>query len=176
LDKKLRAYASFFEWEDRQRAELGVVEELLETLAGRSERLLSQPQSYKPDPPDCVCRNESGQLVAIEVTEIVCSEAARLNEQGHYVFRNWQPGELAKHIAAQLERKDGKTYHGGPYAEVIVCLFTDETLLTSDRIKRELVDATFGPFRQITGAYVLVSYDPSVKSYPVQTLRLVRSS
>lgn len=168
----MRSYVSFFQWPDRARAELGIVEKMLETLAARNERVLAAPESYKPDPPDCICRNEAGELVAVEVTEVVCVEAVRQNQKGKEVFRNWRPGELQEHISIQLGEKDRKTYHGGPYAEVIVCLFTDEMLLTIERIQQELAGSTFGPFEQITSAFILVSYDASIKGYPVHTLKL----
>jgi hypothetical protein len=168
----MRRYASFFEWIDRPRAELGVVEELARTLSARGERELSQAVQHLPDPPDCTAQNERGESIAIEVTEIVCSDAARLNEQGHDVFRNWQPGELQSHVAALLSAKDGKCFHGGPFAEKMVCMFTDEPLLTFDRIASELSGVSFGPFAQIDSAYIVVSYDPSIKRYPVFTLKL----
>lgn len=170
-----RRYASFFEWPDRQRAELGVVEEWIATLSARGERHFRDPRSLEPDPPDCVCLNEAGAQVAVEVTEIVCSTAAQLNARGQQVYRNWQPGELRDHIAAQLAQKDGKVFHGGPYAEIIVCMFTDEPVLDIGRLASELADETFGPFHQITSAYILTSYSPESQDYPALRLRLFGS-
>lgn len=173
----MRKYASFFEWpEDRSIAEKGVVVDLVESLAHRNERQFHSVGIQKPDPPDCICLNELNERVAIEVTEVVCEDAARLNAQGHDVFRNWKDGELADRIAEQLADKDGKKFHGAPYAEVIVCLFTDEPLLTIDRIQQELGELYFGPFAQVTSAYLLVSYDPRTKTYPVFTIKLIAKS
>ena len=168
----MKRYASFFDWRDRQQAELGVVEELVSALADRGERRFSTPQSYKPDPPDCVCLNEDGQRVAVEVTEVVCSKAVSANAQGHEVYRNWRPGELYEHLAQQLRAKDQKSFHGGPYREIVVCLFTDEPLLTINRVTKELEASVFGPYAQVTAAYLLVSYDPSSKTYPVHTIHI----
>jgi len=168
----MRRYASFFQWPDRGQAELGVVEELVHELTRRGRRILRDPRPYKPDPPDCVCTNEQDGLVAIEVTEVVCQETARLNEQGEQVYRNWRAGELRDQIAMQLKDKDSKTFHGGPYRELLVCLFTDEPALSHAHIQQELDGFDFGPFKQLTGAFLLASYDPGTQSYPVQELRL----
>ncbi len=168
---RTRKYASFFEWPEKERKELGVVEELVSGLnaAGLGLRNL---RVQRPDPPDCVCDDMNGNPVAIEVAEIVCEDAARLNAQGQNVYRAWRPGELEKTIAARLSEKDTKSFHGGPYTEIAVCLFTDEPALTLDFAKRELSVASFGPFEQIGAAYLLFSYDPGSKSYPLLPLQI----
>src|SRR6266704_1207793 len=117
MAKQLRKYASFFEWFDKGRKELGVVEELLVSLNSAYGLGWRAPTLQKPDPPDCTCLTPSGDRVAIEVAEVVCEIATRLNAQGQSVVRNWQTGELRTHIAALLQEKDAKTYHGGPYNE-----------------------------------------------------------
>jgi hypothetical protein len=99
--------------------------------------------------------------------EVVCEDAARLNEQGVEVFRNWRAGELTAHIAKLLAEKDSKTFNGGPFASITVCMFTDEPLLTIDRLEVELADKYFGPYKQVDSAYLVVSYDPATKTYPV---------
>jgi hypothetical protein len=167
----MRRYASFFEWFDQGRKELGVVEELVESL-NRSGAGLSSPRLHRPDPPDCVCLDGAGRAIALEVTEVVCETAARLTAQGHDVMRAWRPGELAEHIAARLTDKDSKRYNGGPFAETLICLFTDEPMLTPSQVQAELRSSTFGPFTQVTGAYLVMSYDPHTKTYPVVPLKV----
>jgi hypothetical protein len=162
----MKSYASFFEWYDKGRKELGVVEELVEALKQCSARQLHSPSAYTPDPPDCLCKNSAGQVIAIEVAEVVCQDAVRLNAQGHNVFRQWKPGELTAHIAHVLDKKDGKSFHGGPYQEIIVCLFTDEPMLTVPQARAELAGQCFGPFKLLTSAYLLFSYDPTSQTYP----------
>lgn len=161
-----RKYASFFEWPDKQIKELGVVKELLTTLNNTTNLGLHSPTVYKQDPPDCVCKDLKGGNVAIEVTEIVCSDAARLNAQGQNVYRVWKSSELASLIEHRLSEKDKKNYHGGPYVSILVCLFTDEPMLTVDFVKTELASVSFGSFMQITSAFLLFSYDSASKSYP----------
>jgi hypothetical protein len=163
---KGRQYASFFEWPDRQIKELSVVKELLTTLNNTTNLGLHSPSVYEQDPPDCVCKNVEGGNVAIEVTEIVCSDAARLNAQGQKVYRVWKSSELASLIELRLSEKDKKNYHGGPYVSILACLFTDEPMLTVEFVKAELASVNFGPFSQLTSAFLLFSYDSVSKSYP----------
>lgn len=168
----MRTYASFFEWHDRGRKELGVVEELLVALNGSAGLALHSAREFSPDPPDCVCLTGNGEPVAIEVAEVVCEEAARRNAQGSNVYRHWRPGELAAHVAQELSDKDGKLFHGGPYRSIIACLFTDEPALSFAQAESELRGHDFGPYSQLTAAYLLFSYQPATQSYPVITLPL----
>jgi hypothetical protein len=169
---KARPYASFFEWPDKEQKELGVVEELIASLNARVGRHLRNLRPQRPDPPDCICDDADGKAIGIEVSEVVCDIAASKNARGQKVYRVWQPGELTHIIGTRLEEKDKKTFHGGPYASIIVCLFTDEPALTHETVVEELHPKSFGPFRQISAAYLLFSYDPGSKSYPVVPLRL----
>ena len=70
--------------------------------------------------------------------------------------------------------KDRKVFHGGPYAEVIACLFTDEPALSVKFAAQELTGKVFGPVAQLTSAYLLFSYQPATKSYPALRLELAR--
>ena len=112
-----------------------------------------------------------GELVAIEVAEVVCEDTARINAQGEDVYRNWKPGELKAHILRLLSEKDGKNFHGGPYLAIIACLFTDEPMLTFNKAQLELEEQLFGSFKQLTAAFLLFSYEPTSQSYPVFELK-----
>jgi hypothetical protein len=168
---RTRKYASFFEWPEKDRKELGIVEELVSGLNALGLGLRNL-RVQRPDRPDCVCEDQNGNSVAIEVAEIVCDDAVRLNAQGHNVYRAWRPGDLGAAITARVGEKDTKTFHGGPFSTIAVCLFTDEPALTVDLTKRELESVGFGPYKQIGAAYLLFSYDPGSKSYPLLPLRL----
>jgi hypothetical protein len=88
------------------------------------------------------------------------------------VIRVWNPGDLTAHVTSRLADKDSKHFNGGPFAGTVVCLFTDEPMLTVQQARDELNLAAFGPFKQLTAAYLLMSYDPSTKTYPVVSLRM----
>ena len=173
---KGRKYASFFEWLDREGKELGVGEELLRTLSPSSDLRLDTLKNCKPDPPDLVCENGKGERIAIEVSEVVCQEAVEINQRAQTaeegVYRVWGPGDLEAHIRASLARKDKGKLNGGPYQQIWVCLFTDEMMLTHEKTSAELSAVEFGPFDQVTDAFLLFSYEPGKKSYPVLRLNL----
>ena len=167
-----RKYASFFEWIDKEGKELGVGEELLKELNSSGTLQLSNLKTCTPDPPDLTCENQLGELIAIEITEIVCEKAVRENQKGKDVFRVWHPGELQDEITNSLRRKDKVSLNGGPYKKLFVCLFTDEMMLTHEVVSKELARTSFGPFSQITDAFLLFSYQPSTQSYPVIRLSI----
>lgn len=169
---KRRKYASFFEWIDKEGKELSIAEELVRALNSAEALDPSSLAPCHPDPPDLTCRNGHGELIAIEVSEIVCLEAVRANQKGQDVFRVWGKGELQSAIAESLARKDKINLQGGPYQRFYVCLFTDEMMLTHQGASEELSNVVFGPFQQITDAFLLFSYQPSTKSYPVLRLRI----
>jgi hypothetical protein len=139
----MKTYASFFEWHDKGRKELGVIEELLVALNRTAGLGLHSPKDYSPDPPDCICLDASGKSVAIEVAEAVCQVAARLNAQGRAVYRSWQLGEPLSQVAHVLGGKDAKTFHGRSYQAIIACLFTDEPALTITQATAELSGQLF---------------------------------
>jgi hypothetical protein len=172
----MRQYAPFFECSDKANKELGIAQELIESLNQAGQVLFNSPQLCEIDPPDCRCLNEVGEMVAIEVSEVVCEEATRKNAQGENVYRVWSPGELAEHIAERLADKDNKIFHGGPYSETVICLHTDEPTLTFEEATRELVAHSFGPFRQITSSFLVFSYDPATKTYPVLRLGVIENT
>jgi len=169
----MKEYASFFEWHDKPRKELGVLEDMLNSLNRTSGANYHSPQIHRPDPPDCICLNALGGHVAVEISELVCQEAARLTAQGEHVMRMWLPGELRKQIVQLLGEKDEKTFHGGPYAEIVVCLFTDEPMLGIGHVISELAASSFGPFRQLSSAFLVLSHDPNAKSCPALRLNVL---
>jgi hypothetical protein len=162
-----RQYASFFEWPEKQGKELGVAEEFLESMNAEFSLGLSELRLQCPDPPDLTCIDAKGGRVAIEIAEVVCEEAVRRTAQGQEVLRVWRHGDLTSSISALLHRKDAKVFHGGPFCQTYVCLFTDEPMLTLQAAREELVGSRFGPFKQITGAFLLFSYQPGTQNYPV---------
>ena len=148
-----------------------MVEELLAALNQCSSRQLESLREFTPDPPDCVCETTSGDLVAVEVAEVVCQRSTELNATATAVYRVWRRGELTAHISSVLARKDTKRFNGGPYKAVIASLFTDEPALSEADARTELQDATFGPYNQLTEGYLVFSYQPSTKSYPFVRLQ-----
>jgi hypothetical protein len=170
LLNKGRRYASFFEWPEKEGKEFGVAEEFVETLNAETRLGLSNLQLQRPDPPDLICTGAAGDRVAIEIAEVVSEEAVRRTAAGEQVLRVWRSGDLRSSVSVLLQRKDRKRFHDGPFSQIFVCLFTDEPMLTFEAARAELDKAKFGPFKQITGAFLLFSYQPSTKTYPLLKL------
>lgn len=168
----MKTYAPFFEWPDKPQKEAGVAEHLVAYVNRERGFGWHSLQPQQPDPPDCVCFDPSGAHIAIEVAELVCSEAAARTARGENVMRRWEPGDAAAHIRELLLKKDGKQYLGGPYKEVVACLFTDELDLDFDELREELKNVRFGPMKQLSSAYLVFSYSAHAQGYPVLPLEL----
>lgn len=165
--RRCRRYAGFFDWPDKAVKERGVVANLLRSLNDNGDNELSNPTIFQPDPPDVVCDTCDGRKVAIEVTEVVSAEAACRVAQGQSVYRLWGPGELFEHIDAAARKKDSKSFNGGPYSSYRLCFFTDEPDLSFEKARKELSEARIGPLEKISRVYLLFTYDPSTKGYPI---------
>jgi hypothetical protein len=166
-----RKYAAFFELGGKWQKELTVGEELVRALNTEFGYRLEHLELHEPDPPDLAC-TEDGQRIALEVTELVCARAVKANEMGNRVYREWRPGEVSAALAALLRRKDSIRLQGGPFAALWLCIFTDEFTLTAEGVAEELAAVRFGPFHQITKAFLLFSYQPGNPTYPVVPLQL----
>jgi hypothetical protein len=173
LIAKQRTYASFFKSGSKAHEEISVVRNLLDSMAARGESRFTEPSASPVDPPDCVARTADGSVVAMEVTEIVCEEAVRINAQrdraaigrlepGVAVTRRWEQQDLITHVADRVADKDAKKLKGGPYGAYVVVMHTDEPELERDKCEAWLRGHVFGPFRQVSEAYLLFSYMPEV--------------
>lgn len=171
LLRRHRKYAAFFELGDKRQKELTVGEELIRALNEGFGYSLKDLELQDADPPDLAC-SLGAKRIALEVTELVCKNAVRANEAGKQVYRDWRPGETAEAIAALLRRKDSIKLQGGPFSALWVCVFTDEFTLTAEGVAQELSTVRFGPFHQISNAFVLFSYQPGKPTYPVVPLHL----
>jgi hypothetical protein len=179
-DETMRRYAQHFEAKDRKSKMLKekyVAGWFLASPAGKALGWHTL-QPFNDDPPDLVCLNKSSQTIALEVTEFVDEHAIRRAERTRHdsadalVDRNWDDASIRSEIGEILIEKDNKTFHGGPYADICVLIFTDEHLLRADHISQCVQGIVFGPFQQISKAFVVLSYDPNVCGYPVVELRI----
>lgn len=163
--KRQRHYANFFEWPDKQRKELGIVEQLLKGMEVAEESVYHSvtigPSANHA--PDCVAYDLNGAAVAMEVRELVSEEAIRRNQKEDqwvkWVYRNWQPKEVVEEVSSILEEKDAKDYHGGPYIKIAVVIYTDEMTISYDSCAELLRSKTFGPFEQISEAFFLFPHE-----------------
>jgi hypothetical protein len=168
--KSERKYASFFEGGTKEQKEKFVSSEWLNTYGkenGYNEATLSTVNDQWPD-----CQVEeiiSGKLCGIEVTELVDSECIRLNEMGKNVYRAWDKNDLIKAIEERLNTKNNKS-HGGKYKKLIVLIHTDEFEIRYDEYSSFIEQHRFSKMENIDEAYLLYSYDPIYKKYPVSVI------
>lgn len=128
------------------------------------------------DPPDCHANDAVGNLVAIEVTELVNQEAIRLSQSDDNGFyRDWNEAKLIEKIGQIIRVKDFKQFMRGPYHKKILVIHTDEFKLTSEPYAEQYASTlkTHG-FRseQFNEIYVLFSYNPRTRSYPFVKLTI----
>ena len=140
----------------------------------------SEPALSPIDPPDCTGKNLKGNLVGFEITEFVSQNAVQINERARpergkrptidrMVMAIWSEESVIAQVRSLLGAKDEKKYIGGPFAEYIAVIHTDEPMLIRADVEKWLAGASFGPYRQLTSAYFLYSYEPG-KGYPCQLL------
>jgi len=170
---KSRGYADSFGWPpDRDLEEHGVVKLFCEALekVGKSfidgNSIMSRGRGN--DPPDCEANDLDGNLIGIEVTELVDPEAIIAFKKNQvYEWAEWDKTKLIAAINNRLDAKDipGKI-KGGPYASYILIVHTDEPLLNADYAKTLLKEYRFAKRILIDRAFLFIFYDPVCKAYP----------
>lgn len=170
--KQRRKYANHWEWPDKLRKELGIVEDWLESMRLAGENIYSEPRNG-PSPnqaPDCIILDKNGKNVAVELREFVCQKAVEENqkrERGKEVYRDWSYPEVVNEIREILKKKDQKNYHGGPYSKIILLIHIDEPVISYSDYKEPLASEKFNSLRQVNEAFLVFSYDPGTKErYP----------
>jgi hypothetical protein len=179
-----RGHADFFSWHERDVAERGVAQALLENAGNEPGFPFSQLRSRMPnqDPPDCEALDCYGRRVAIEVTELVDPDSivrartdhSRRSRQVSPDALSWNRVLFVQRVGALLRSKDSKSLKGGPYEEYLVVIHTDEPELSHGVVLEWLSGHEFPAPAQIDRAYLLLSYDPASESYPVIRLRWSR--
>jgi len=176
---KTPRYTNYFGWPlNRDDGELSVVNHLVKSLELDNKNYLTEIKSRgrHNDPPDCEAKNESGKRVAIEVTELVDEDTIKAYKAGiKYNWANWNKSKFISSIESLLSRKDPK-YHKliePPYpGGYVLIIFTDEPDLNRHKIQQFLDNHIFNVTKNISQAFLLVSYDPSIKRCPYFELKL----
>ncbi|GJG88787.1 hypothetical protein tb265_40560 [Gemmatimonadetes bacterium T265] len=168
-----RPYAGFFSWPDPDVAERGVAADFAAAAAGVEpglpwDELRSRGRGN--DPPDCEAVDSTGRRIAIEITEIVdgrpIAAATATRRPQERLWAIWKRERFLQEAQRRLTEKDGKVLKDGPYDEYIVIIHTDEPTLDAERVGEWLTDHRFDQPRQLSRAYLLLSYDPRPASYP----------
>ena len=175
--EKARGYADHFGWAtDRAIEEWGVVNALAASLENENISLFKniKRRGRLNDPPDCEALDINGRRIAIEVTELVDGEAIQAYKAGAvYEWANWDKNRFMDSLSRLITRKDSRyaklkepPYTGG----YVVVIFTDEPMLDCSTVKSYLEGHKFDRPKYISRAFLLVSYDPSIKQCPYYEL------
>jgi hypothetical protein len=175
-----RGYADHFCWPpNRDLEEFGIVRTFCESLEREGRPFLSMEslrgRGRGNDPPDCEAKDFLGNLVGIEVTELVDPAAIKafINSE-IYAWAEWDRDKLIHAIDERLNAKDKPAQvKGGPYGSYVVIIHTDEPYLNATYVGNLLKDVRFGRRKLIDRAFLLFSYDPNpeFRSYPSMELK-----
>lgn len=160
--EKRRKHANWYEDSNKERKELRVVESLINGMKKRGDNLYHSPilLGIKEFPPDCILKDQKGNDVGVEVTELVDEYSVKEKEKGLTTTRIWNNEEVISEIEKILRDKDLKIFHGGSYSKKIVVIHTDEESILYDELFPVLESHTFSLLKQIDEAYLLFPYNP----------------
>jgi hypothetical protein len=171
--KQSRGYADYFGWNiDRDIEELGVVSSLAESITADGVMFYSniKVRGRPNDPPDCEAVDLNGARVAIEVTELVDGDAIRAFKSGRvYDWAEWSRDKFLSALSERIEIKDKRYPHlkEQPYTGgYIVVVHTDEPSLSRITVQGYLNGYSFPKPSYVSRAFLLLSYDPSIKRCP----------
>lgn len=167
-----RPWGNYFWWHQRSPAgkaiqEYGATEELIRSLVLAGRRSYREPRPSGSVWPDCEAMNDEGEIVAIEVTELLGGNPMAAAPSP------WSTQMLLERVQERLRTKDLKSFHGGKYQEVVLLIHTDEPLLTQTAAFAALQPtALVVPHGNITRAFLLMGYSPLLGCCPVLELQL----
>ena len=170
--QRARGHADFFQWApNRDVEEWGVVNHLRESLQADGIEIFRDAviRGRGNDPPDCEARSPNGDRIAIEVTELVDPAAIVAHKRGDlYTWTSWSQASLRGALQERLSAKDQRysELKGGPYAQYLLLVHTDEPMLSYDSARTLLDGVAFKRPAHIDRAFLLISYDPRLERCP----------
>jgi hypothetical protein len=168
-----RGANEFWYWKDKLVMETGVARTVLKNAGRQFQQLRSRGRE---DPPDCEAIIE-GLRYGIEVTELVDEATLKAAIKGNPQFLLWDRDQLCAELQKRIDRKDvpPQKVKGGPYDRYMLIIATDETALGHRDVEQFLEGEMFRS-SFITDVLFGLSYDPSLKCYPIFQLSLVPRS
>jgi hypothetical protein len=181
-----RGYANYWRWPQNRDVEEAHAADVLARYLREIEKLPIvdvRSRGLGNDPPDCELELEGGQLIGIEISEVVDEKAVRIHAARRKALKNasasrliavgskdanWSRDALVAYIGERLKRKDvhPDRRKGGPYSRYVVALPTDESAVTFEFAQQALAETRYDT-QYIDGAFLLLSYLPSSgQEYP----------
>lgn len=171
--RKARGYADFFGWTtNRDLEELGVITSLAESMDPDGTLFFSQVaiRGRGNDPPDLEAQDKTGHRIAFEVTELVDEDAIKAFKNGRpYGTAEWSETKFIEALEDLLIAKNSRfgKLKDGPYlGGYVVVVFTDEPELPRQKVEHFLTGHLFSQMPNVSRAFLLLSYDPSVQRCP----------
>lgn len=144
---QMRSANSYGTWKDKPIAERGWACDALAAAGFRVQQLTSSGKGE--DPPDCRALI-SGEVVGIEVTELVDDKllkrnisARERNDPSAVQYRIWDQELLVTELQKIIARKENGHWKGGPFARKILVIHTSEFTLTAKLVSELLVGQRF---------------------------------
>jgi len=166
-----RGHADSFEWRpDRHLEEYSVVRLFCEALEKEGKSFIDNSSIFSRgrgnDPPDCEANDHDGNLIGIEVTELVDLHAIAASKKDHgYDWAEWDKTKLIDAINDRLEEKDiPGQIKGGPYTSYVLIIYTDEPVLNAGYAKALLKEYRFSRPNLISKAFLFIFFDPLYKT------------
>jgi hypothetical protein len=168
--KRQRKSVSFWERPDSKMKKLAIIEEFTASLGGCGGPSLYFPRLAEVSP-DVIAQDAKGRLVGIEVTQLASEEAVRHYEGGQSVLRDWTIEEVISEIEKRIKENDDKKCHGGPYADLLLLIQTDEPTICFNDYAGHLQSHLFAGARQLSAVYFLFSYHRTVTGFRCALLK-----
>jgi hypothetical protein len=172
---KQRGYADFFHWHEKRQKELGLLEAFAEA-AVQSGLPVSEPRLEEEgqDPPDAWATFED-RRIAIELTEFVDQDLVRAQRQGGRAHWRWwtQPDFEAK-LQSVVRNKDHAGF--GTTVDYWLVIHCDEPALSAEIVARYLAELTPIATRGVLRSFMLLSYEPAIKRYPLLEVTMERAA
>ena len=145
-----RGTADYFDWPNRSIRDVGIASDLFSTLRAEG-KAITIPHSVRPgpapnSPPDCIAATSGGELIAVELTELVDrSFVAHKKQDRGYHPKQYSKTTLTNRLQEILARKQRpvSALKGGPFAYHILIIHTDEPYLTPKTVSRYLEGVAF---------------------------------
>lgn len=175
--EQLRKHAPYFALsKDKQQNELEVVDLFNRELNSQGVEHFHSivVRGSGKDPPDCEATANGGELIGVEVTELVDEDAIASAYNGKMIDQNLPipPSVVIEKVSAIIRRKDSAVVKGGPYDLYILIIYCADPAFLDFEIHNRLRNERFGPTKLIDHVYFFESYNPWTKSCPYIELRL----
>ena len=173
-----REHASFFDAPRKYRAtkELSIGMHLFQYLEGQEGDRYFDDFDNAEDPPDISAISSDGQKIGVEITELVSNEAIQAQIRGDRAAQvadmvKWPNERIIESIQERIDSKnDVSPDIKAKYQRFILLLHTDEFSLTYTNVEQAINGKVWGNTENLDEGYLLFSYDPFTKSYPVLKL------